>query len=427
MGNSHFHSDLLSRGSDTFTPDRLATILKNDRFSYVPIAKLGLRAYPGFIDAAPSEMRCLINTIYFSKEEVNGVLEIFSDHETKLRAVGLCRQLYGHDSPVSIAATDLDATFSKVFEFKCEPLENSQTIIEQACRLLERIPAWPPELNDTPTAILLEYRASSLVGKARRDARLWERLQVTTYVSDTVLRAALSVFMDPEGIRHGLLNVVNVIAALLEMVSQLAPTITDIRTSWRSFITRAFLWTTWQRCQLIYFHLEATFTMKHGSLDRKLGEPVLRGTMPSPGTTIHEISKHYAGLDKSAYMCGWNFELLRTNPVCIGADFRRFHQLYHAAFDGFSPRCFAGQSHACKGDSPQNCQRFHGMVVGDQSAHDQSCSGDCRQLIWDEVSYRTFSGARAVRLMQNQGSAGESIQYCNASNQTLAISHVWSQ
>lgn len=203
MGNSHFHSDLLSRGSDTFTPDRLATILKNDRFSYVPIAKLGLRAYPGFIDAAPSEMRCLINTIYFSKEEVNGVLEIFSDHETKLRAVGLCRQLYGHDSPVSIAATDLDATFSKVFEFKCEPLENSQTIIEQACRLLERIPAWPPELNDTPTAILLEYRASSLVGKARRDARLWERLQVTTYVSDTVLRAALSVFMDPEGIRHG--------------------------------------------------------------------------------------------------------------------------------------------------------------------------------------------------------------------------------
>ncbi|MCJ1265673.1 hypothetical protein MMC22_005553 [Lobaria immixta] len=295
----------------------MATILKNDRFSYVSIAKLGLRAYPGFIDASPSEMRCLINTIYFSKEEVNGVLEMFSDHETKLRAVGLCRQLYGHDSPVSIAATDLDATFSKVFEFKCEPLENSQTIIEQACRLLGQIPAWPPELNDTPTAVLLKYRASSL-------------LQVTTYLSDNVLRAALSVFLDPEGIRHGLLNVVNVITALLEMVSQLAPTITDIRTSWRLFITRAFLWTTWQRCQLIYFHLEATAAMKHGSLDRKQGELVLRGTMPSPGATIHETSKHFAGLDKPAYMCGWNFELLRT-----------FHQLYHAAFEGFSPRCFA--------------------------------------------------------------------------------------
>ena len=425
MANSDVCTDLLSRRSDTFTADRLAIILKNEKFSYNHRANAGARAYSGVI-YGPSEMRCEIDTGYFEFEQVDdGGLRSFSNHTARLRATSFCRKLYGHDAPVSITVTDLDATFSKVFRFKFEPLENSQTIIEQACDLLERMPAWPPELDDTPTAIPLEYRASSVAGNARRDARLWEQLQATTYVSSTVLRAALSAVMD--SVQPSLLDMINIIATLLEMVSLLAPTITDVRSSWRSFITRAFLWTTWQRCQLIYFHLAATDAMIEGSLDGKKGQLALRGTMPSPRATIHEISKKFAGLGKPAYMCGWNFELLRTNPVCIGADFRMFHQRYHAVFGSFPARCFAGRSHACKGDSPQNCQRFHGMAIENQSAHDQICSRDCRQLIWDELSYQTLSGARAVCLKQSEGSAGESLQYCNASDQTLAISHVWSQ
>lgn len=140
---------------------------------------------------------------------------------------------------------------------KFEPLENYQTIIEQASSLLERMPAWPPELIDTPIAIPLECRASSVADNARRDARLWEQLQATTYVSITVLQAALSVVMN-RGITNSLLDMINIIATLLEIVSQLVPTITDVRTTWRSFIIRAFLWMTWQRCQLLYFHLAAT-------------------------------------------------------------------------------------------------------------------------------------------------------------------------
>lgn len=164
--------------------------------------------------------------------------------------------------------------------------------------------------------------------------------------------------------------------------------------------------------------------MIESSLDGKIGELALRGTMPSPNATIYELSRRFGGLAKPSYMCGWSFELLRTNPVCIGADFRRFHQHYDAAFGNYSAQCLVGQSHACKGDSPHSCQRFHGMVIKDQSAHDQSCSGDCRQLIRDELSYRSLSGARVVCLKQSDGSADESIQYCNASDQRLAISHV---
>lgn len=410
MANSHVRTDSLSRGTATFTPDRLAAILKNERFSY---------------ERKTIEITSEMNTGYFESEKVEGGLRFYNNHETKLRATEFCRQLYGHDSPVSISASDLDAAFSKVFSFKFEPVGSSQTLVEQACSLLERMPAWSPELIDTPLAIPLEFRASSVADNARRDARLWEQLQATTYVSNTVLRTTLAVIMNSDV--HSVLDMINIIATLLEIVSQLVPTITDERTTWRSFIIRAFLWTTWQRCQLIYFHMVATQVINEGSLDGKKNQPVLRGTMPSPNVTIHEISRRCAGSGKPSYMCGWNFELLRTNPVCIGADFRRFHQCYDAAFGNYSARCLAGQSHACKGDSPHSCQRFHGMVIEDQSAHDQSCSRDCRKLVWNELSYQSLAGARAVSIIQSDRSGDESILYCNASDQTLAISHVWSQ
>ena len=167
--------------------------------------------------------------------------------------------------------------------------------------------------------------------------------------------------------------------------------------------------------------------MLHGSSDGKVTSLTLRGSMPSPGVTLQDMSKRHAARSKSAYMCGWNLELLQNNPVCIGGDFRRFHQLYNAAFGSCSARCFAGQPYPCIGESPRNCQRFYGTATQDQSAHDQHCSGDCKVLIWDEDSYRNLSGSRAVCLAQTLTSPIVSLRYCNATGRTLAISHVWSQ
>lgn len=245
-------------------------------------------------------------------------------------------------------------------------------------------------------------------------------------MSSIVLRVALSAVIDP-GCAASLLDLINIIAALLEIVSQIASNPSDEGASWRLFIVRAFLWTSWQRCQMIYFHMIAEHFLVYGSSDGKLGYLTLRGTLPSPGVTIHDMSRQLASSEKSAYMRGWNFELLRTNSVCLGADFRRFHQCYNTAFGNYNARCLAGQPIACKGDSPKSCRRFQGMAIEDQSAHDQSCSRDCVQLIWDETSYRSLSGARAVSLAQTDDHSSETWQYCNASDQTLAISHVWSQ
>ena len=416
MGNGNPSTDLLCRGNDTFTPERLDNILKNERYPHGSMIN----------EAGKFLKACEIDTGHFEYEETDGGLTCFGDDKAEMRAVGFCRQLCGHDYPVSIAARDLDTEFSKVFKFRFEPLEDSQTIIKQVCDLLERMPARPPKLIDVPTAAPLEYCISSLASGAWGHAPLWEQLQVTTHVSNTVLRAALCAIMD-SGVNAALMDMINIIATLLEIVSRLTTTVTDAKGLRRAFIVRAFRWTTWQRCQLIHFYINSTSALLSGAPDGKLGNLALRGTMPSPGITMQEMSRRCAFSDKSAYMCGWNFELLRTDPVCIGADFRGFHQRYKVAFGNHSARCFDGQSHSCRGDSPQNCQRFKGMVIQDQSTHDQSCSGDCRQLIWDESSYRMHSGARAVILAEGQDAAVETIQYCDASDKTLAISHVWSQ
>ena len=425
MGNNNVRYGFLSRGVDTFTLDRLDAILKNERFSYDYRNNADVRSYSD-VSYKPPEVRIEIDTSLFNSEDLDGGIRGFNNHDSKLRALKFCQELYGHRTPVPISVTRLDSMFSKVFRFRFEPLEESQAIVERASDLLERMPTWPPELDDTPTDVPSEYCASSIAGTASRDDRLWEQLQTTTYVSSNVLRVALSAVMDP-GCVQSLLDMTNIIAALLEIVSQLASTASDDGTSWRLFTVRAFLWTSWQRCQMIYFQSVATSFIVHGSSDGKFENLTLRGTMPLPGVTIHEMSRQRASLEKPAYMCGWNFELLRTNSVCIGADFRRFHQRYNTAFGNYPARCLPGQLNACKGDSPKNCRRFQGMAIEDQSAHDQTCSRNCRQLIWDETSYRSLSGARAVSIAQTESCSSETWQYCNASDQTLAISHVWSQ
>ncbi len=418
-------TDSLSRGTDTFTLERLNAILRNERISYdyrdIPSA----RPYSD-VHYDPPSMRTEIDTSFWHSEQVDGGIRFFNSRDTALRVKRFCQELYGHGTPVPLSVARLDDMFSKVFKFKFEPLEDSQAIIERASNLLERMPRWPLELDNIPTDVPSKYRASSIASTASGDARLWEQLETTTFVSSNVLRVALSAVMDP-GCINALLDTANIIAGLLEIISRSASIATDDEISWRLFIVRAFLWTSWQRCQMIYFHLIADSYLVYGSSDGKLEDLTLRGTLASSRVTIHEFSRQRASLEKSAYMCSWNFELLRINSICIGADFRRFHQRYNTAFGNYPARCLAGQSNACKGDSPKSCRRFQGMAIEDQSAHDESCFTDCRQLIWDETSYRSISGARAVSLAQPQDYTSKSWRYCSASDKTLAISHVWSQ
>ena len=245
-------------------------------------------------------------------------------------------------------------------------------------------------------------------------------------MSSNVIRSAL--FMNMVSYCHGnLSNFIDLIAEILEVASRLslAAKTEPVKQQW--FIVRAFLWNSWQRCTMIYFFsiLDRYLMSGFNDLDSEL-DFTLQGTVPSPQLSIQEISKLYAGSKKSKYMCGWAFELLRAHPVCIGMDFRRFHQRYSETFHNNHSRCIAThQESSCKGDHPDACQRFKGMFIENQSAHDLGCLKDCERLTWDEASYRSIFGARAVSI---DGSTGfeTKIQYCEASNMTLAVSHVWS-
>ncbi|KAI4187166.1 MAG: hypothetical protein L6R41_002993 [Letrouitia leprolyta] len=323
MRNHDDCANSLGRGNDTFTLKKLRRIIRKERISRSGGSQVRARFRRDIVKRT-KEVACEVDTGFFDIEKVDGGLRCFSNQTARLRAIAFCKRLYGHDSPVSIAAADIDEAFSKIFKFKFEPSKYSRAIVKQACDLLERLPAWPPELNDIPPTVPAECRVSSIARDCRRDLRLWEQLQVTTYVSTTVLRFTLSVVTESwttSTAAASLLDITDIIAFLLETVSQLAPTITDVQSQWRSFIVRAFLWTTWQRCQLLYFHQAATNAMKWGSSDGKKGQLSLRGTTPCPGMTIHEMSQQYAGIGKPEYMCSWNFELLRINSICIGADF----------------------------------------------------------------------------------------------------------
>ncbi len=59
----------------------------------------------------------------------------------------------------------------------------------------------------------------------------------------------------------------------------------------------------------------------------------------------------------------------------------------------------------------------------DQSAHDWKCQKDCKRLYWDRQSFVSFVGPKAVCI---ESTCDKKLRYRSASNQTLAISHVWS-
>ena len=283
-------SDLfLAPSHNTFTLDRLGTILRNERpfENYKSNARIAaLVSLHG-----RSDRRCEIDGDNFAYERTdNGDVHSHTQEDAKLRAISFCQELYGHTTPVSISVNRLDDILSRAFRFRFEPLEDSEVIIEETCNLLKRLSAVSPELTDTPSHMFPEYHASCMVSGTPKRAGLWNQLLATTYVSSVVLRSALAAVTFPSSMAN-LPFVLNVLAALLEITSRLRPAISDPKTLWRSFIARAFLWTSWQWCQLIYFYLASSSALSHGSSDGKRDVFTLRGTFPASDLSVQEMSK----------------------------------------------------------------------------------------------------------------------------------------
>jgi hypothetical protein len=135
------------------------------------------------------------------------------------------------------------------------------------------------------------------------------------------------------------------------------------------------------------------------------------------------LRKEHAKSRTSNYLCRWAYELLKVDRASATQDFKRLHERFSALFQAKVARC--NDCQPCDGQSPTSCRRFKEAEVKDQSAHDIACLDPekCKMLIWDEGSYRKVVGARAVCI---DSTDIKLLRYREASNRTIAISHIWS-
>ena len=392
--------------------------------------------YNRFIPDAhfPERLPAPFHSIGFTYAHESGVTIHFNDEEEAARVRAFCIELFGLVDESPWHPAQLDRKFSELLECDYQPTGNSSPfrdepsldleheIPKRTLQLLNRLPEIPLELpglpNDLPSVYFSQPPESQ-----RSQARSWDDLRVASYMSSNVIRVAMCTIIHPWISKGKLSEFINHIAALLDSAAQASSAAKVHGTRCKWFVVRAFLWTSWQRTVMIYFSFLLALNLDSGVDDGQVSRAVfLQSFAPISGMSLQEMSKRYATLGKSHYMCAWAFELLRKNPVCMSMDFRRFHGLYASYFDHYPARCMPLGKTSCKGDHPHSCQRFVGMVIRDQSAHDRGCLG-CDRLMWDEASYRSTSGAKAVSL---ENAVGNKLRYRTASKKTLAISHVWS-
>lgn len=315
-----------------------------------------------------------------------------------------------------------------------DPKVPGETAISNAQQLLIRLPAVPLQIDLTSylwgdpstlkplTGYLVENEPAGESSVNPRSA--WARLKVVSCVASTVLKLALLVTNTGKG-RYSLgiviRSFVNFISELIDAGSDSSPASEyDIL---GNSIVDAFLWTTWQRSTMLLYwfvlrtHLAVGYNHEWDTLlalrgCSQLMNPSVRATLYGHANRNHE------------YMCSWAFQLLRSSRASMGLDFRRFHERFAGLHTGKGARCLFDFNNPCDGSHPLSCGRFldKRLVRAEQSLHNESCSGSCKKLVWDEKSYTKILGPRAIALRPYS----RKIKYTQANEETLAISHVWS-
>lgn len=395
------------------------------------------------------------------KDPVHTSLFVSACHEKGYHG----KEWYGKDGPIYFEAKDrekytvdtcecllrlaedaeshvakIDTLLSSLLNFRVHARGTQRGSFEDefallAYDVLRRLPSRPLSLPGAPSDIDKRYfwdddtSVEESLGELKGSGT-WGSLRVAASLSTTIIQMTLYIIISGEYVQgHLIYDYPNILAELLETCSGLASRCATNAEHQQWFVVRAALWSSWQRSVMLFLYsnlgIKLLFAMRGNDLS--LDNSRLRSTKPNPGLSIHEMSALYAAKGKARSMCSWAFELLRTDDVCLGMDFRTFHRRYLQLWSRTPARCEKGSPMPCAGKDPDDCWRFKGMVIEDQSAHDSGCRRRCRKLPWDESSYRSVSGARAVMIAPENSKTGNThLKYRSASESTLAISHVWS-
>lgn len=370
--------------------------------------------------------------------EENGVRELLSLTDSSQQAARWCQDVVAFlradssNSGLDDHVEKIDAMFSGFV--KCSFLlhtreQRREDVLDKGCALLARLPAYPPELEfvygkdkQLDSSWPAGYFCISSDEKGLDDkVYSWSNLRVLSRPATSVVRIALRLVMEKINAFTLTADYTDTVAGLLDAATELARGSSNETDARALFILQAFLWAAWQQTVMLQLWYDTHTETKVGYRfeDRfRIASKRIPSAMPKWETD---------DLLRPQYMCKWAFELFRSDLSSVARDFRKFFALYVARFGDRPPRCNLktndGIQRLCDGKAPGNCQRFDSVGVKIQSAHDYTCSGFCHQLVWDQESYMSIPGARAVCLDTTDE---KSIRYCAVSSETMAISHVWS-
>lgn len=365
------------------------------------------RVLDGHSDSRDSFLYTDQRDYYFKDGDV-----ILYDHDKrKSILIDFCDDLFNEAEHAHSHASRIDHLLSGLIQCNfCRP-KLPGNIIADTQHLLRRMPVYSLPL---PQAIPWLDQAYSQADQSA--GGLWENLIISNTCSLNILRIAIYINIRPTAIR-GVQNFLMFLEQVLTIASERKPG----TPAW--FIVRTALWTSWQRVNMLYLFAIVSKEIHLGYRAFVGDELASREFQIAPQYSVHDMSRTTRSHDKGSYMCSWAFDLLAKEPCSIGADFRRFHERFNSAWGQKPGRCRNEQGHLsyCTG---AYCRRITGITVKSQSAHDEGCDGNCCRLFWDEKSYLSVKGTRAVSV--NCFNAKSGIQYCSASIRSLAISHVWS-
>ena len=406
------HSKLssLHEGEFTFTRSGVLDILKAE--TYTPRKNNKFR---------PSTFVCHDFTL---RKEIDGGYD--SDYRPGVvdqRVRDWISKWREHIASAGSGVQSLDEYFSKLLKCAFQPSEPNDIIVAKVYNLLARLPTVPLEFRDPDLdPHYAELRNEHFLPGMNR---AWTSLCFAHFVSRNVIRMALEIVQrlhNDDAVGGIFANFINTMSDALRAAIDLSKK--EISTE--LFIVKAYLWTSWQRMILLYYHWILAMQLPQGYM-----EHVDIVMTPLKGLDIFKKA-----IDKSAqnrldtqvpsYMCNWALRVLQEDKAIVVRDYRRFFQRFSHAFPGHSPRCLIpkqGNPSSCDNRYPDTCLRLSGMTVVNQSAHRYTCNRHCIPLYWNEQSWKTVGGAAAVAL--DLGPDGL-LHYVEASERTLAVSHVWS-
>ncbi|CZR69338.1 uncharacterized protein PAC_19238 [Phialocephala subalpina] len=408
----------LSESPFTYTTARVEQILEDDLD----------RADPKLPD---KNIEFIVEAIGFRLEQKGTKLlyRFPTSDSRKAHAASLCSRLIDSLDDPTRHVELMDEAFSSLIKCHFRPTRPIQEISEQVCALLSRLPATPLEITDTSLSNPLDLIPGEFF-LAGRD-REWSTLRLVRHVTRNIIRVPLCWSIMP----RALTAVNSLIYDFTENVAELfefslyATEDSNHVPDWKLFLIKAFLWTQWQRCVMLNswfvlnnqiqagFHSESS----SGILVSRMTSGLVQTSDDSSETSTIKIVHP----QPVPYVCKWALRLLQTDRGSVTFDLRRLFYRYAELFGHLPPRCIKLEDGMaqCEGGSLYKCNRFVGMKIEDQTAHTKHCGRNCHSLHWDEESYRNTEGARAVSLDQKENGL---LQYCTASERTMAISHVWS-